>query len=530
MKKVTLIVIALLLLASSGLGQRKDQVSQGLEHDANLAQAQAPAGSSTVADPAIAYRTFQGNKHTLNVMNADGSNQTKLYTDAGIDDPSWAPDGSAIAFENRVGLSQSGLWRIDVAVVNGVPQGSNARLLAARDVDCGACGDPAWSPLGQEIAVAGRLGEGEPSDLFVIDANTGAPQSLFKPAAGRVVNFPAWRADGSQIAFVERDWLGANFEIKILDRATLAILNTVSLGQFATLTHLDWARNQDTLAFVGDGSIYTLDLPAGSPSFVIDGSSPSFSPDDALLVFNNSGVKTIPVGGGTITSLAGGEHPDWRRGATTPPPTTGSVAGTVTDASTAMPISGATVQVDTGQSDTTDTNGDYTIINVPTGTRSVTASAAGFDPQTQTTTVNASQTSIVDFALNPSMPPSAAIVECIIYQTTGGRGGTQHLRITIQVVDDFNNPVGGAGVSISVTKDGSPYGTGSGNVTNGGGFVSYQFNAAPSGCYVTNVTAIVKAGLTFDGTEPPNGFQKGTDPSEDSDCRSGGDNCGGVPF
>jgi Tol biopolymer transport system component len=273
-----------------------------------------PPKPGPAANPAITYRSFQGNKHGLAVMNADGSNQTVLYTDAGIDDPSWAPDGSAIAFENRVGLSQSGLWRIDVAVVNGVPQGSNARLLAARDVDCGACGDPAWSPLGQEIAVAGRLGEGAASDLFVIDATTGAAQSLFKPASGRVVNFPAWRADGSQIAFVERDWLGANFEIKILDRATLAILNTVSLGQFATLTHLDWARTQNTLAFVGDGSIYRLNLPAGLPSFVIAGGSPSFSPDDTKLAFDAGGVKTFNLATGAITTLASkGERPDWRR-------------------------------------------------------------------------------------------------------------------------------------------------------------------------------------------------------------------------
>jgi len=44
------------------------------------------------------------------------------------------------------------------------------------------------------------------------------------------------------------------------------------------------------------------------------------------------------------------------------------------------------------------------------------------------------------------------------------------------------------------------------------------------------VTAVVKTGLTFDGTEPPNGFQKGSDPTPDADCRSGGDNCGGTPF
>jgi hypothetical protein len=61
------------------------------------------------------------------------------------------------------------------------------------------------------------------------------------------------------------------------------------------------------------------------------------------------------------------------------PTTTGSISGTVIDDATDLPISDATVETDTGQSANTDSNGDYTIDDVPTGDRTVTASASGYD-------------------------------------------------------------------------------------------------------------------------------------------------------
>jgi Tol biopolymer transport system component len=198
---------------------------------------------------------------------------------------------------------------MDVAVVNGVPQGSNATLLMSNTVCC-LCDSPAWSPLGDEITV----GSGCEATLFVIDAISGAAQVLYTlPDPNRVVRSSAWRADGSQIAFVESDWPNGNSEIKILDRATLTVINTIPLGQFTALQDLDWARTQNKLAFSasqgGVFSVYTLNLPAGAPSFVINGFSPSFSPDDALLVFHDGGrVKTTDG-----KTLAHGDHPDRRR-------------------------------------------------------------------------------------------------------------------------------------------------------------------------------------------------------------------------
>ena len=81
--------------------------------------------------------------------------------------------------------------------------------------------------------------------------------------------------------------------------------------------------------------------------------------------------------------------------------TTGTVIGTVTDSSTSNPIQGASVSADSGQGDTTDADGNYTLTNVPTGTRTVTASATDFVTKQVTNVVvsDGQTTSGIDFGL-----------------------------------------------------------------------------------------------------------------------------------
>ena len=80
------------------------------------------------------------------------------------------------------------------------------------------------------------------------------------------------------------------------------------------------------------------------------------------------------------------------------PPATGTISGTVTDAGTTDPIAGATV-TDGTRSATTDTNGNYTIYDVPEGTYTVTASADGYNSVSQSVVVVSEDTTNLDFAL-----------------------------------------------------------------------------------------------------------------------------------
>ena len=187
-----------------------------------------------------------------------------------------------------------------------------------------------------------------------------------------------------------------------------------------------------------------------------------------------------------------------------PPPTTGSISGTVTASDGTGAIVGATVSVDTGQSATTAADGTYSINDVSTGERDVTASADGFESHTKTTTVYENQPTTVDFALNPVTTAGTVSVVSITYSTIG-RG--KHLLITVALEDDFGYPVADASVSIDTYRDESFYATGTGT-TGTDGTLTYKLRNAPSGTYTTTVIDVTAAGLTWDGLTPDNGYEK----------------------
>lgn len=86
-----------------------------------------------------------------------------------------------------------------------------------------------------------------------------------------------------------------------------------------------------------------------------------------------------PTGVGTPDGTAGFAHTS-----------TGSITGTVTDASTGQPVAGATVSVP-GQSLTTGSDGSYTLAGLPAGSYQVTVSDYGYQNATATVTVTAGQ-------------------------------------------------------------------------------------------------------------------------------------------
>ena len=106
------------------------------------------------ADPAIVYSAAGGNKGGLKVMNADGSNKTKVYSNY-VYYPSWSPDGEKIVFTNptssnalyAINLDGSGLFE-----VVGYNSGSGIDIVRY----------PEWSPApvpnrGDRIAFTGNV-------------------------------------------------------------------------------------------------------------------------------------------------------------------------------------------------------------------------------------------------------------------------------------------------------------------------------------------------------------------------------------
>jgi hypothetical protein len=187
------------------------------------------------------------------------------------------------------------------------------------------------------------------------------------------------------------------------------------------------------------------------------------------------------------------------------PVPSGSLSGTVSDAN--GPIANATVSTTTGQSDDTDANGIYSIADVPAGDVTLTASASGYESEASNVIVVDGQNTVANFTLTALPQGNTVSVASITYSTSGGRGGTKNLRITIALEDDNDVAVANASVTIELDLAGEFWGSGSAT-TGTDGTATFQARNAEPGHYSTEVTDVSAAGLTWDGITLDNGYDK----------------------
>ena len=280
-------------------------------------------GEEPPADPAIAlYKQTSGpNPNRLMVMNDDGSNQVVIYEEyftpwGGF---SWSPDGRSITWAGRMSPSVYGVWRIDVNVVDGVPQGSNLQQLVS-SADCYLCTSAAWSPLGDEIVYV--AGDQTSNNWWIrtIPPTGGTPETVYEGLEISInLRSLTWNSDGTRIAFIETEMSTGDRCINIIERTTGTVTHTLLKGLYA-LAGVDWARGIDTLAFSAEDPeiTYTMDIDTETPIPVVEGKLPSWSPDNTKLAYmtlgRKGGVSTIDLATGGTTELAkGGQMPEWRR-------------------------------------------------------------------------------------------------------------------------------------------------------------------------------------------------------------------------
>ena len=283
-------------------------------------------GGEPPADPAIAYISSPS---VLSVMNADGSNQTEVFSlGTTMSDLSWSPDGGSIAFRTN---PPSRLFVIDVSVVDGVPTAGNLTKLFDIDIDDRtSVFSVAWSPvITDEIAIVTHKSVDGSSTgaIFVISRfrvpGDPLPEPLYTAPPDTVIWDVSWRADGSQIAFTAGP-RNVDLVLYVLDLAT-GVVRDIHHGNGVNIFYaIDWARTNDEIAltygnYYGsfEPRINIVDIATGAMITVIEpASSSAWSPDDTRLAYTDrtTKLKTVDLATGAITKLTRyGLKVDWRR-------------------------------------------------------------------------------------------------------------------------------------------------------------------------------------------------------------------------
>jgi len=222
----------------------------------------------------IAFVSNRENVERIYTMNPDGSGLTKLTNGPHQLQPSWSPDGTKIAYMDRLN-DATALYLMNA-------DGSDSKLLASNifhNVNL------AWSPDGTKIAFCSEKRSAEFS-LHVIDVD-GSHDVRLAEGSGSAT----WSPDGKQIAFTTFqgiDLINADGS----DRKQLVRLNTWVLHSLA------WSPDGKEIVF---GAIrksrFTIETIAadgsdGNKSRVLaNGRNPSWSPDGSKIVFERDGTE-----------------------------------------------------------------------------------------------------------------------------------------------------------------------------------------------------------------------------------------------
>lgn len=146
----------------------------------------------------IAFNSDQDGNDEIYVMEADGSNPTRLTADpAGDDFASWSPDGHRILFTSDRGGGREQLW-----VMNA--DGSGAQQLTR---EAGGAYEAAWSPDGTRMAFVSALGDSDSQDPvkwneeIEVMGSDGSAVTRLTRLPGNDHWPPAWSPDARRIAF-----------------------------------------------------------------------------------------------------------------------------------------------------------------------------------------------------------------------------------------------------------------------------------------------------------------------------------------
>jgi Tol biopolymer transport system component len=225
------------------------------------------------------------------VMNADGSNRTRLMADAGFQEfePIWSPDGSRIALRGGTPTMIDGSYYFVVDLYVVAADGSGLTNLTNNPA---IYAHHSWSPDGTKLAFTIADTDGN-SDIYVINADGSGMVNLTNDSTIGAQN-PAWSPDGTRIVFdaMVDDGSGGAREIFVMNADGSGVVRVTNHADYDYLPV--WSPDGSRIAFAyasgdeqaiytvnADGSGLTKTSPAG-----IDARRPVWSPDGTRIAFD----------------------------------------------------------------------------------------------------------------------------------------------------------------------------------------------------------------------------------------------------
>ena len=279
-----------------------------------------PSAGTDSTGGRIAFTSNREGNHEIYVMNADGSDVTRLTdTPANEGFPTWSPDGQRIAFQSRRGIyvmDADGSNVTHLTTAGGTPAWSpdGRRIAFQRDneihvmnadgtgvtnlgTNVGTASPPAWSPDGRRIAFESH--RNGTWGIYVIDADGSNVAHL---AASGGDGTPAWSPDGRRIAFTsQRDGVGEIYVMNADGSNAMRLTNFQGFVNFSyTNNESTWSPDGRRIAFRSNRDnrnreIYVMDADGSNVTRLTDDSardeSPAWSPDAECSSIRTSGNR-----------------------------------------------------------------------------------------------------------------------------------------------------------------------------------------------------------------------------------------------
>ncbi|WP_445665690.1 TolB family protein [Fodinibius sp. AD559] len=208
--------------------------------------------------------------YELFVMDEDGNNVRQLTNNGIFYIGDISSDGTKILYTN---FPKDGLFRMNA---DGSEQ---KKLISDADIGLGS-----WSPDESQIFFgSGRDGDFE---LYIADADGSNIEQITDNTYGD--DYPDWSPDGDKIVFRSRPDDAFNLYTINSDGTGLTQLTSATKN----VGGARWSHDGQKLVFSRDGDIYTINADGSDEQLVYDGSrnlfNPSWSADDSKIIYDRN--------------------------------------------------------------------------------------------------------------------------------------------------------------------------------------------------------------------------------------------------